>query len=307
MKATLLPQLQIFLEVARTKSFTKAARAIGITPSAVSQAVRVLETELGISLLNRTTRSVSLTETGRRLVEQAGPGVGQAVQALRDALAHPGEIVGKLKLTVPRIAAPYVVTPVLPHFLARHPRLEVEVVFEERLVDIVAEGYDAGVRLIEAIERDMVHVRLTEAFRFVIAAAPSYLAKRGTPRKPEELMHHDCITGRSPTTGEPMAWDLEKGRRTWRVPVRGRVVANDFNVGSSLCEAGVGLIYTFEPFIAQRLKARRLKLVLEEYSPTVPGFYLYFPSRAQSSAALRAFVETAREHAKRSVMLDLKS
>lgn len=299
MKNGLLPHLQIFLTVARTHSFTAAARSLGVTPSAVSQAVRLLERELGTSLLVRTTRSVSLTETGRRLMEQAGPGLAQALDALTGALAEPGELVGRLKLSVPRVAAPYLITPVLPKYLARHPRVEVEVVFEERFVDIVAEGYDAGVRLEEAIERDMVQVRLTDPFRFVVAAAPSYLAARGTPKKPEELLQHECLTGRSTTTGDLFAWELEKGRRTWRVPVRGRVVANDLAVGTALCEAGGGLIYAFEPFIKASLKAGRLQLVLEEYAPTVPGFFLYFPSRAQSSAALRAFVETARAHAVR--------
>lgn len=301
MKSTLLPQLQIFLTVARRRSFTGAARELGVTPSAVSQAVRHLEAELRISLLARTTRSVSLTETGRRLVEQAGPGLTQALDALSGALAQPGELVGNLKLTVPTIAAPYVIMPVVPKFLARHPRVEVEVVCEERLVDIVAEGYDAGVRLTEAIERDMVQVRLTEAFRFVVAAAPSYLSKRGTPRKPEELLQHECISGRSPTTGVPFAWEFERGRRSWRVPVRGRVVGNDLGVATSLCEAGVGLIYAFEPFIKPSLRAGRLNLVLEDYAPTVPGFSLYFQSRAQSSAPLKAFVETAKEFATRTL------
>lgn len=293
----LLPQLQIFLTVARTRSFTAAARQLGVTPSAVSQAVRLLEKELRTSLLNRTTRSVSLTDTGRRLVSQAGPGLDQAAEALSNILAQPGELVGRLKLTVPRVAAPYVITPVLPKFTARYPHVNVEVVFEERFVDIVAEGYDAGVRLTEAIERDMIQVRLTESFRFVVAAAPSYLATHGAPRKPEDLLQHDCINGRSTTTGELFAWELEKGRRSWRVPVRSRVIANDFNVGTALCEAGLGLVYAFEPLIAERLKVGRLKLVLEDYAPTVPGFYLYFPSREQSSAALRAFVETAKEFA----------
>lgn len=299
MRPALLPHLQIFLTVARTHGFTAAARELGVTPSAVSQAVRHLEGELRVSLLARTTRSVALTDAGRRLVETAGPGLGQALDALTGAAAQPGELVGKLKLTVPRIAAPYVITPVVPAFLARHPRVDVEVVFEERLVDIVAEGYDAGVRLTEAIERDMVQVRLTESFRFVVAAAPSYLAKHGAPKKPEELLQHECLSARSQTTGAPIAWDLEKGKRSWRVPVRGRVVGNDLSVATALCEAGVGLIYAFEPFIKPSLKAGRLKVVLDEYAATVPGFYLYFPSRSQRSAALRAFIDTAKAHALR--------
>jgi len=297
MKVALLPQLQVFLSVARTRSFTAAARELGVTPSAVSQGIRKLEAELRVALVTRTTRSVSVTEAGRRLVEQAGPGLGQALSALAGVRAQPGEAVGRLKLTVPHVAGPYVIAPVLPMFLARHPRVVVEVVFEERLVDIVAEGYDAGVRLTESIHRDMVQVRLTDAFRFVVAGAPSYFAKHGIPRKPEDLLRHDCITPRSQTTGELFPWDLERGRRTWRVPVRGPVVTNDGNVRLTLCEAGVGLIYAFEPYAKARLRAGRLKVVLEEFAPTVPGFFLYFPKSAQNNPALRAFVETAKEQA----------
>ncbi len=299
MKSALLPQLQVFLAVARAHSFTAAARELGVTPSAVSQAVRQLESELRVVLMARTTRSVSLTEAGRRLVEQTGPGLGQVLGALDGARAQPGELVGRLKLTVPRVAAPYVITPVLPTFVERHPRVDVEVVFEERLVDIVAEGYDAGVRLTEAIERDMVQVRLTQAFRFVVAGAPSYLAKRGTPRKPEELLQHDCITPRSQTTGELARWELERGRRTWRVPVRGPVVADDADVRLGLAEAGVGLVYGMEPRIKASVRAGRLKVVLDDFAPAVPGFFLYFPSRAQSSPALRAFVDIAKERSVR--------
>src|SRR6185369_1829991 len=172
MKTTLLPQLQTFLVAARRKSFSAAARELGVSPAAVSQSVRQLEDQLRVVLFTRTTRVVALTEAGRRLLEGAGPGLGQALASLQEVSAQPGEAVGRLKLTVPEVAVPYVVTPVLAPFRARHPRVEVEVVVENRLVDIVAEGYDAGVRLHEAIERDMVQLRLTDAFRFVVVGAP---------------------------------------------------------------------------------------------------------------------------------------
>ena len=297
----LLPQLHVFLAVARLRSFSGAARELGVSPSAVSQAVRQLEEQLRVVLLTRTTRSVSLTEAGKRLVESAGPALGHALTALTEASAQPGELVGRLRLSVPRVAAPYVIAPVLPTYCARHPRVEVEVVIEERLVDIVAEGYDAGVRLTESIERDMVQVRLTGAFRFVVVGAPAYLARRGTPQRPEELLGHDCITVRSQTTGALYAWELERGRRTWRVPVRGSVVANDSTLRVSLAEAGVGLAYVAEPTVAEQLRQGQLRRVLDAYAPTVRGFFLYFPSRAQSSPALRAFVEAARELAVRAV------
>ncbi len=295
MKTSLLPQLEAFLTVARLRSFTAAAREIGVSTSAVSQAVRRLEEELRVPLLTRTTRSVSLTDAGRELAENAGPGLAQAFGALAQASAQPGETVGRVRLSVPRAAVPFVITPVVPTLRARHPRVEVEVFVEDRFVDIVAEGYDAGVRLSEAIERDMVQVRLSDAFRFVVVGAPSYLAQHGAPERPEDLLRHECITFRSQTTRALYAWELEKGRRNWRVPVRGGVIANDSHLRVSLAELGVGLTYAFEPMVAKQLRQGRLKEVLAPYAPTVPGFFLYFPSRAQRSPALRLFVETARE------------
>ncbi|MDC0713537.1 LysR family transcriptional regulator [Stigmatella sp. ncwal1] len=289
------PQLQVFLAVARLRSFSGAAREFGVSTAAVSQSVRQLEEQLRVVLLTRTTRSVSLTDAGRRLVEGAGPAVGQALAALTEVSAQPGETVGRVRLSVPRAAVPYVITPVVSTFRERHPRVEVEVVIEERFVDIVAEGYDAGVRLSEAIERDMVQVRLTDAFRFVVVGAPSYLARHGTPQRPEDLLRHECITFRLRSTGALYAWELERGRRNWRVPVRGGVVTNDSQLTASLVEQGLGLAYAFEPMVAERLRTGRLQLVLESYAPTVPGFFLYFPSRAQRSPALRLFVDAARE------------
>jgi DNA-binding transcriptional LysR family regulator len=252
-------------------------------------------------LLTRTTRSVSLTDAGRRLVESAGPGLGQALAALANVSAQPGEAVGRLRLSAPRMAVPFVINPVLPTFRLRHPRVEVEVVTEDRFVDIVAEGYDAGVRLSEAIERDMVQVRLTDAFRFVVVGAPSYLERHGTPQKPEDLLRHECITFRSQTTGALYAWELERGHKTWRVPVRGGVITNDSEVMLSLAESGAGLTYALEPEVQEQLRIGRLKVVLEAYAPTVPGFFLYFPSRAQRSPPLRLFIDAAKELAVRAV------
>jgi len=289
------PQLQAFLAVARLRSFSSAARELGVSRSAVSQAVRQLEEQLRVVLLTRTTRSVALTDAGRQLLERAGPALGQALAALTEVSAQPGETVGRVRLSVPRGAVPFVITPVLPTFRERHPRVEVDVVIEDRFVDIVAEGYDAGVRLIEAIERDMVQVRLTDAFRLVVVGALGYLERYGTPQRPEDLLRHECITFRSQTTGALYAWELERGRRNWRVPVRGGVVTNDSLLRVSLAEQGLGLTYTLEPLVAEQLREGRLRQVLEPYAPTVPGFFLYYPSRVQSSPALRLFVEAARE------------
>jgi DNA-binding transcriptional LysR family regulator len=242
-----------------------------------------------------------MTDAGRHLLESAGPALGQALTALTEVSAQPGETAGRVRLSVPRAAVPFVIDPVLPTFRARHPRVEVEVAIEEHLVDIVAEGYDAGVRLSEAIERDMVQVRLTDPFPFVVVGAPGYLARHGTPARPEDLLRHECITFRSQTTGVLYAWELERGRRTWRVPVRGGVVSNDGPLSVSLAEQGLGLAYAFEPMVMEQLRTGRLQRVLERYAPTVPGYFLYFPSRARRSAPLRLFIEAARELAVRAV------
>ena len=178
--------------------------------------------------------------------------------------------------------------------------MEVDVRVENRFVNIVAEGIDAGIRLVEAIDRDMVHVRLADPGRIVVAAAPSYLKRRGIPQKATDLLQHDCICMRFGTSGESWAWELERGEKTWRVPVRGPVTTNDHELMRILAVAGVGLLYSFEPVIADELARGRLRVVLEQYAPTVPGLFLYFPNRAQASPALRAFVGVARETAEKS-------
>ncbi len=299
LSSSLLPQLHVFLAVARLRNFSGAARELGVSTSAVSQAVRQLEEQLRVNLLTRTTRSVALTDPGRRLVDSADPAVRQAFVALSEVSARPGETVGRVRLSVPQVAVQFVVAPMLARFRERHPRIEVEVVAEDRFVDIVAEGYDAGIRLTESIERDMVQARLTDAFRFVIVGAPSYLARQGTPQRPQDLLRHECLTFRSPSTGTLYAWELERGRRNWRIPVRGGVVTNNSQLRLSLAEQGAGLTYVFESMAAEALRAGRLECVLEPYAATVPGFFLYYPSRAQTSPALRLFVQAAKELAVR--------
>ena len=294
-------QIQAFLSVARCGSFVSAARELRISRPAVSQSVGQLEQQLGTVLLRRTTRRVALTKAGRSFVENAGPAVGRLVDALQDVSAKPGETVGSLRLSVPRSAIPFVITPVIPVFRARHPRIDVEIAVESRFVDIVAEGYDAGVRLTEAIERDMVQVRLTDPFRFVVVGSPSYLAKNGTPEHPQDLLRHECIGIRSQTTGAIRAWEFERGRKRWRVPVRGGILSNDSEANAFFALQGLGLAYAFEPTVTSLVRGGQLTCVLEPFSPTVPGFFLYYPNRAQRSTPLKLFVETAKELAMRKV------
>ena len=300
MAFTPLNALNSFIAVARHRSFAAAARHLGVSTSALSQSVRQLEARLGVTLLTRTSRSVALTDAGQRLLENAGAAVDQALESLKTVSVRPGEVTGRVRLSVPGSAVALVLARLLPRFIERYPKVEVEVQVENRFVNIIAEGLDAGIRLSEAIERDMVQVRLTEPGRFVVAAAPSYLARRGTPQKPQDLLQHDCICIRTSTSGARYAWELERGRKAWRVPVEGTVTTNDTELMRRLAVAGVGLLYAFEPQIADELRRGSLRIVLEEYAAAVPGFFLYFPSRAQVSPALRAFVDVARELSRQS-------
>jgi DNA-binding transcriptional LysR family regulator len=297
MAFTPLNALNSFIAVARHRSFSAAARHLGVSTSALSQSVRQLEERLGVTLLTRTSRTVALTDAGQRLLEHAGAAVDQALESLKTVSARPGEVTGRVRLSVPSPAVTLILARLLPRFVERYPRVEVEAQVENRFVNIIAEGLDAGIRLSEAIERDMVQVRLTDPGRFVVAGAPSYLARRGTPQKPKDLLQHDCICIRASTGGARYAWELERGKKSWRVPVQGPVATNDPELMRILAVAGVGLLYTFEAQIADELRRGSLRLVLEQYAAAVPGFFLYFPSRAQVSPALRAFVDVAREMA----------
>lgn len=295
MAVTPLNSLNAFVAVARKLSYAAAARELGVSTSALSQSVRQLEQRVGLPLLQRTSRSVALTDAGQRLLQNAGPAIDQALDSLRTVTAEPGQVSGRIRMTVPAMATELVLSKLVPPFVKKYPKVEFEIRVEGRLIDAVAEGYDAGIRLIEAIDRDMVHVRLTPAARFVVAASPEYLERRGTPQKPEDLLQHECIGIRSAIDRPLYAWELERGKKTWRVPVRGSVVTNDPVFMRSLAVSGVGLMYSFEPSIEAELSSGKLRIVLEAYAAEVPGLFLYFPSRAQVSPALKLFVEFARE------------
>ena len=290
-----LNALSAFIAVARRRSFAAAARDLAVSTSALSQSVRQLEERVGVPLLTRTSRSVALTDAGLRVLETAGPGVDGALEALQTVTAKPGEVTGRLKLSVPGAAVPMVLTRVVPSFVKRHPDIELDIRVENRFVDIAAEGLDAGIRLVEAIDRDMVQVRLTGDARLVVAGAPSYLERKGVPQSPADLAHHDCLGFRLRAESDPFAWELERGKKTWRHAVRGCVTTNDRELLRALAVEGLGLMYTLEPLIADELRRGSLRVVLEPYAPVVPGLFLYFPSRAQVSPALRAFLAFVRE------------
>lgn len=294
MSVTPLNSLGAFVAVARRRSFAGAARDLGVSTSALSQSVRQLEERLAVGLLTRTSRSVNLTEAGLRLLGSAGPAIDAALESLKSVTAPPGELTGRIRLTAPAVAVSMVLTHVLPRFRQRYPSVEIDAIVENRFVDIVKDGFDAGIRLVEAVDRDMVHVQLSPPCRLVVAGAPAYFERMGTPKKPEELLRHDCIGVRIGANGEPWAWELERGKKTWRIPTRGCVTTNDGTLARSLGLSGVGLIYAMEPLIADEIARGELQLALEAYAPVVPGLFLYFPQSARTSPALRAFVDVAR-------------
>ncbi|MGV3620938.1 MAG: LysR family transcriptional regulator [Archangium sp.] len=298
MAVTPLNSLNAFVAVARKLSYAAAARELGVSTSALSQSVRQLEQRVGLPLLQRTSRSVALTEAGQRLLQNAGPAIDQALDSLRTVTAEPGEVSGRIRMTVPSMATELVLSRLVPAFVKKFPKIELEVRVEGRLIDAVAEGYDAGIRLIEAIDRDMVHVRLSPAARFVVVGSPDYLERQGEPQKPEDLLRHECICMRSAVDRPLYAWELERGKKTWRIPVRGSVITNDTTFMRALATAGVGLMYSFEPLVQAELASGKLRVVLEPYAAHVPGLFLYFPSRAQVSPALKTFVEFVREELK---------
>lgn len=288
-----LAGLATFLAVAERQSFSAAGAALGVSRSAVSQAVRALEAELGTPLLVRTTRSVRLTDAGARLAAEAGPALRRADDAL--AAARGGQqAAGVLRLTVPHIAVPSVIAPVLPELRARHPALTVEVVVDDRLVDIVADGYDAGIRLGEAVERHMVAIRVSAPFRFVVVGAPGYFARRGKPTHPRALVEHDCIGYRAPTMGTLYRWEFERRGRELAIQVTSSLITTDAALMVRAAADGLGLAYVDEHTAAPYLRSRQLVVVLEDYLPRVTGFFLYCPEHSRTQPKLRALIELLR-------------
>lgn len=290
-----LQGLETFVAVAQERGFSAAARKLGVSASAASQAVRALEERVGVSLLVRTTRSVNLTDAGRQLLSRVAPALSEARAALGELNQVAGSVRGTLRLTVGRVMLPLAVEPVLPALLAAHPELSVDVSVDDRFVNIVDESFDAGVRLEEAIEPDLTATRLLPPFRFVVAGAPSYLARRGRPQKPKDLLQHDCIGFRFSSGAALYRWELERAGRAETVAISGRVTCNDSAMMVRTAAAGLGLAYLAEPEAAAYVTRGELELVLEDYAPRVPGLFLYFPRGAERQPKLRAFIDIAKK------------
>ena len=293
-----LNDIVAFLAVAREKNFTKAAAKLGISQSALSHTIRGLEARLELRLLTRTTRSVSPTEAGERLLNAVGPHF-EEIQAELDALGDlRDKPSGNVRITAGLHVTESILWPKLQPMLRKHPDVHVEITVDYGLANIVADRFDAGVRLGEQVAKDMIAVRIGPDFRFVTVAAPSYFANRSEPRAPADLTQHNCINLRLPTYGGIYAWEFERGGREINVRVEGQLVFNNSRQILEAALAGFGIAYLPEDTVKPHLERRRLVQVLDSWCAPFPGYHIYYPSRRQRSSALSLVVE-ALEHRKK--------
>lgn len=294
MKRDLFDGLPHFLAVARHGGFTPAAEALDITPTAMSKAIRSLEARYQTKLFQRTTRRVRLTEAGEELyrrLDRAANEVGDALQALSVAQLVP---TGTLRLTVPHVAMQCMIEPLLERFLAQCPKVKLDISLSDVLVDLVAEGFDAGVRLGESIDQDMVAIRLTPENRWGIAASPGYLAKAGRPKRLEDLPRHQAILYRFPTNRSLHIWEFERNGKTVKVRMPEQLMVDDRLAAVRLAKRGLGLAFVGEPEVAEEVERGELELLFQEFIPRDAGLFLYFPTSMQSQPKLRAFIDIAK-------------
>lgn len=286
-----LSGLSLFAVVAEKRSFTAAAAALRVTPSAVSQAISALEARLGVRLLQRTTRSVGLTEAGARFLERLKPALGdvrasfEALEELRDRPA------GLLRLDVPRVACHQLLEPRLAAFLAAYPDIRVDIVIDDGFSNIVESGFDAGIRLGESLDREMIAVRISGDERVAVVGSPSYFAARGRPSHPRDLHVHDCINYRRIASGEVYKWEFTENGKDFEVAVDGRMVCNDAELMIRGALDGSGIAYVLESMVDEHLRQKRLVRVLADFCPPFPGYFLYYPSRAHVAPKLKALVD----------------
>jgi DNA-binding transcriptional LysR family regulator len=291
-----LDGVEAFLSVAQHKSFRRAAAELGVTPSAISQAVRALEERVGAALFTRTTRSVGLTEAGERFLARAKPAFEELVAAgevARDLGQRPS---GLLRLAVPRAVVPILLEQLIASFCEAYPQIELEIAASAQLVDLAAEGFDAGIRLGQFIAADMVAVRLSPPFRFIVVATPAYLERRGLPARPDDLRHHACIRLRR-SGGALALWQFEDNARTLEVAVSGPLIAHDYPTILGAALEGVGLAQVPAPIASEAIAAGKLVQVLEPYATMTPGMFLYHPGKRQMMPKLRAFIDHVKSRA----------
>jgi DNA-binding transcriptional LysR family regulator len=290
-----LDGIEVFLAVARQRSFRKAAAALGVSPSAVSQALRTLESRLGTALFARTTRSVGLTEAGERFLSRVGPAYEELAAAGDEARGLGRKPAGLLRLTVPPAVVPVLLGPLLASFGQACPEVEVEVVAGAELRDLAAEGFDAGIRLGQSIAADMVAVRLTPSFPLIVVGGPGYLRRRGRPERIGDLRRHACLRMRR-SNGAIAPWSFVEDGKPVEAVVAGTLIVRDYSAMLDAAVEGAGLAQLPEPVAAGALEAGRLVRLLEPFAPTTPGLFLYYAGRHQMTPKLRAFIDHVKHY-----------
>jgi DNA-binding transcriptional LysR family regulator len=294
MRGTQFAELNAFVAVAEHRNFTKAAAQLGVSPSTLSQTIRSFEERLGVRLLNRTTRSVALTEAGEHLLVDAQPildGIDKAIEGVNSFRDKP---IGTLRLSMPRAVAAAIVGPLLPQFLAQFPQINLEVHVDDSHSDIVVGRFDAGIRIGERIAKDMIAVRLLDRFRWLAVASAAYVARHPAPVTPQDLHAHNCVRLRWDWDGTIQPWIFEKAGRRLEVPVSGSLILNDAYLLLNAVLDGVGIGYISEPVISMRVADGQLVQLLPDWCWHMSGVYLYYPSRRQVPGPLRAFIEFIR-------------
>jgi DNA-binding transcriptional LysR family regulator len=287
-------ELAVFIAVAEEGSFTRAAAKLGLSQSALSYAVRMLEDRLGLRLISRTTRSLSLTDAGERLLNSLRPAFDHIDSEIAQLTALRDKPVGTIRITTFRHAARMVLWPALVKLLPEYPDISVEINVSEGLTDIVAGRFDAGIRLGEQVQKDMVAVRVSPDIRMAVVGSPSYFANRKIPETPRDLNDHNCISYRQTTGGGLYAWEFEKDGVELEVKVNGPLVLNDNEMLETAALDGLGLAYTFESQISRHVAEGRLVRVLEDWCPPFSGYHLYYPSRRQHTRAFLLLVDALR-------------
>ena len=290
MQSDQLSGLLVLRSVAETRSFTATAKELGVSPSAVSQTIKQLEQRLGVPLLSRTTRSTSLTEAGERFLSQARPAIEQILLAIETVGVYAEKPSGLLRINLPRQVYPAYLAPLVAGFIRKHPEITIELFFEDQPSDIVAKGFDAGIRLSDILAKDIVAIKLFGPVRFVTAAAPRYLDAVGRPNHPKDLLAHDCIRPRL-GAGVYERWEFEDEGKPFQVQVKGSLIINDSLIMLDTAEDGGGIVYSTEDAIKTKIRAGTLEIVLDRFACTSAGFYLYFPKRSQVLPKLRAFID----------------
>jgi DNA-binding transcriptional LysR family regulator len=280
-----------FLAVAKYGSFRKAAHELGVTPGAVSQAIQGIEARLRQPLFHRTTRSVALTEAGERLLERVRPAAAAITESLDDLLQMGARPSGTLRLLVQRSALAHVVEPTVPSFRREYPEVKLEIGIEADQTGLVGSGYDAGVRIGEYIDRDMVATRVSRPFRWLVFGAPGYLQKHGRPRVPEDLSRHECLRYRRPEIGDVYRWEFERNGQSVVIDPPGSVVVNDATVLRTFARQGMGLVYSASINVATDVEEGALEPLLEKFSPAQESFFIYYPRASRNQPKLRAFID----------------